>query len=253
MPLENSLDVRYEEDGSVRVLHGGTLVAEAASTAQLDVEVPDPVSPEEARVAQERYRGSTEGLFSRCFVCGPAREDALGVFAGNVEGREVVASPWTPPEWTADETGRVRLEFIWAVMDCPTYFAIYRETRPLSFLGRMIARIDAPVAVGAEHVVIAWPISADGRKHQAGAAVLSADGEVLARHRAGSRRGRRVLPGRARAPAARRLDVARRQGRRPRRRARDARAHRRGAGRLHRQRGGRSTSGRPGPSRARGR
>jgi hypothetical protein len=75
-------------------------------------------------------------------------------------------------------------EFIWAVMDCPTYFAIYPERRPLSFLGRMIARIDAPVAVGAEHVVIAWPISADGRKHQAGAAVLSADGEVLAAARA---------------------------------------------------------------------
>ena len=32
--------------------------------------------------------------------------------------------------------------------------------------------------------MIAWPISADGRKHQAGAAVLSADGEVLAAARA---------------------------------------------------------------------
>jgi uncharacterized Zn-binding protein involved in type VI secretion len=68
-------------------------------------------------------------------------------------------------------------------MDCPTYFAVYREGRPLSFLGRMTARIDAPIAAGEEQVVIAWPISADGRKHQAGAAVLSGEGEVLAEAR----------------------------------------------------------------------
>ena len=185
VPLETSLDVRHEEDGYVRVLHGGTLVAEAASTAQLDVDVPDPVSPEEARAAKERYGGSSDGLFSRCFVCGPAREDALGVFAGNVEGRELVASPWTPPEWTADEMGRVRREFIWAVMDCPTYFAVYRDgDLPMSFLGRMAARIDAPVQAGEEQVVMSWPISADGRKRHAGAAVLSADGTPLAVGRA---------------------------------------------------------------------
>ena len=102
------------------------------------------------------------------------------MFAGAVEGRDLVASPWTPPDWTADDAGRALPEFVWAVMDCPTYFAIYREGRPLSFLGRMTARIDAPVIAGDEHVVIAWPISADGRKHQAGSAVLSADGDVLA-------------------------------------------------------------------------
>jgi hypothetical protein len=183
VPLDTSLEVK-REDGSARVLDGETLIAEAASAPDLELEVPAPVDPEQAGLAKSRYRGSNEDLFGHCFVCGQAREDALGVFAGSVDGRELVASPWTPPPWTAGGSGQVLPEFIWAVMDCPTYFAIYRETRPLSFLGRMIARIDAPVAVGAEHVVIAWPISADGRKHQAGAAVLSADGEVLAAARA---------------------------------------------------------------------
>jgi hypothetical protein len=185
VPLDTALDVTREDEGSVRVLNGEMLVAEAKPTPALEVDVPEPVSLEEARAAKERYRGATDGMFSRCFVCGPAREDAFGVFAGAVEGRELVASPWTPPEWTADDEGRVLPEYVWAVMDCPTYFAVYRgDELPMSFLGRMTARIDAPVAAGEEHAVISWPIEADGRKRHAGAAVLSADGDVLAVARA---------------------------------------------------------------------
>jgi hypothetical protein len=79
----------------------------------------------------------------------------------------------------------VRPEFIWAVLDCPTFFAAYMDRDlPISFLARLTARIDAPVKAGEEHVVIAWPIEADGRKSFAGSTVLSAQGEVLARARA---------------------------------------------------------------------
>src|SRR4029450_365875 len=111
-------------DDALRVLDGATLVAEACAAPGLAVDVPEPVSPEEARRAAEHYRGLPDGPFSRCFVCGRAREDALGVFAGEVEGRQLVASPWTPPSWTADTAGRVLPEFVWAVLDCPTYFAL---------------------------------------------------------------------------------------------------------------------------------
>jgi hypothetical protein len=184
VPLDAALEVR-RGDGSVQVREGETLVAEGVATTELHVEVPDAVSQVEARAARQRYRGSTEGLFSHCFVCGPARQDSLGVFAGTVEGREIAASPWTPPQWTADEAGRVFPEFVWAVMDCPTYFAVYTDGElPMSFLGRMAARIDAPVVAGEEHVVMAWPISVDGRKRVAGAAVLSGGGEVRAVARA---------------------------------------------------------------------
>ena len=179
VPLETSLDVR-RENGSVRVLDGETLVAEATPAPELDLEIPDPVIPEEARAAKARYRGTTEDLFSHCFVCGRARQDALGVFAGAVEGRDLVASPWTPPDWTTDESGEVAPEFVWAVMDCPTFFAVYPDSRPLSFLGRMTARLDAPVTAGEEHVVMAWPLEAEGRKRHAGSAVLTADGTPLA-------------------------------------------------------------------------
>lgn len=181
VPLDTALEVIREDDRSVRVLDGETLVAEANPAPRLDLEVPAPVSTSEARLATARYLGSSDGLFSRCFVCGRGREDALGVFAGTVEARNVVASPWTPSGWTADEAGRVLPEYIWAVMDCPTYFAVYRDGElPMSFLGQMTARIDAPVVSGDEHVVMAWPISAEGRKQHAGAAVVSPDGDVLA-------------------------------------------------------------------------
>lgn len=185
VPLDAPLDVNREDDGSVRVLNGETLVAEAHPAAGLDLEVPAAVSAPGARMASERYLGSPDGLFGHCFVCGRGRGDALGVFAGTVEGRDVVASPWTPPDWTADADRRVLPEFIWAVLDCPTYFAIYTDGElPMSFLGRMGARIDAPVTAGEEHVVIAWPIGVEGRKRHAGAAVLSAKGVPLAVARA---------------------------------------------------------------------
>lgn len=185
MPLDSPLDVVREEEGSVHLLCGEALIAEAHSRTEVQVEVPAPVSPREARVAATRYRGPAEGIFSRCFVCGRAREDAFGVFAGTVEGRQLVASPWTPPSWTGDAAGRVRPEFVWAVLDCPTYFALYTgEASPQSVLGRFTACVDAQIAVGEEYVVIAWPIEVDGRKRHAGSAVLSADGATLAVARA---------------------------------------------------------------------
>jgi hypothetical protein len=181
VPLDKDLHVTRAGEGSVRVLDGDASVMEGRPASDLEIDVPDPVTLSEAREATTRYRGWSGGLFSNCFVCGPDRDDAFGVFAGEVDGRGLVASPWTPPSWTADDSGHVRPEFVWAVLDCPTYFATYMTGElPLSVLARLAARIDAPVTAGAEHVVIAWPLESDGRKRHAGSAVLSADGEPLA-------------------------------------------------------------------------
>jgi hypothetical protein len=185
VPLDLPLAVVRENAKSVKLLNGEVLLAEGRSVCEVAVEVPAPVTPGEARLAATRYRGPADGLFCRCFVCGRAREDAFAVFAGAVAGRELVASPWTPPAWTADASGQVRPEFVWAALDCPTYFASYTTGGlPVSLLARMAARIDAPVVAGEEHVVIAWPLETDGRKRHAGSAVLSADGRPLAVARA---------------------------------------------------------------------
>ena len=184
VPLGTPLDVEAEDE-KARLLGGGELVAEAESAPDFELEVPDPVSLDEAREAMRDYRGSPDGPFSRCFVCGLGREDSFGVFPGPVSGRPLVATTWRPDPSTAGPDGMVRPEFVWAVLDCPTYFGAYRDDETtVSFLGRITARIDAPVPAAAEHVVIGWPIEVDGRKRQAGSAVLSADGEVLARARA---------------------------------------------------------------------
>lgn len=185
-PVPLDTELRLEREGeAVRVLDGETLVAEARPGEPPEPGVPATVGVEQARHAAERYRAPRDGLFSRCFVCGPAREDCFEVFAGELEDGSMVASSWTPPRWTAAEDGAVRPEFVWAVLDCPTYFATHIGVEmTASFLVNQSVAIHAPVAAGVEHVVVSWPLEIEGRKRRAGAAVLSAAGEVLASGRA---------------------------------------------------------------------
>lgn len=181
VPLDRPLGVVTDGDGAVRLLDGETLVAEGRPAAAIDLQAPAAVSLDEARAAMERYRGLDTGPFCRCFVCGRAREDTLGVFAGQVDDRDLVASTWTPPRSMADEQGSVRPEVVWAVLDCPTYFAAHiGQDLSLSFLVRLAARIDNPVVAERDYVVIAWPIESEGRKRRAGSAVMTPDGQALA-------------------------------------------------------------------------
>ena len=181
VPLDQPLEVVAAEGEPLRAMNGETLVAEARALPGLELEVPAPVGLEQARRAAENYRAPEDGVFSQCFVCGRAREDCFEVFAGRVEDRELVATPWTPPEWTAGAGGAVRPEFVWATLDCPTYFAAHLEGElTMSMLVRQRTELLGPVMAGAEHVVVAWPIEADGRKRLAASAVLSPSGETLA-------------------------------------------------------------------------
>jgi hypothetical protein len=112
-------------------------------------------------------------------VCGLDREDSMVFLPARVEGRDVVASLWTPPAWTAAADGKVRREIVWVELDCPTYFAAYlqRGKLPLGFLVRMAAGSNAHITAGEESVVIAWQLGSDGRKSEAASAVLSTDGK----------------------------------------------------------------------------
>ncbi len=181
IPLDQALDVVHV-DGEARVMDGEQLIAEAQPAPPPAVEVPEPVDPRQAREATRNYRGASEGVFSRCFVCGRARHDSFGVFAGEVEGRSLVASPWTPPEWTGGEDGAVRPELVWAVLDCPTVFAafLHSESQPMAYLVRMNAELRQPVPVDREHVAVAWPAWQEGRKYRACSALFSTSGELLA-------------------------------------------------------------------------
>jgi hypothetical protein len=177
-PLDTPLAV--ERGPVVRVLDDEEVVAEVRPSEELALAVPR-VRPSEAHAAAESYRGSGFAVFDHCYVCGPRREDALGVFAARVPDREVVASPWTPPAWAADGSGAIAEEHVWAALDCPTYFAAHID-RPnsMSVLARMSTQIHAPVTAETEHVVVSWPLEVDGRKRHTASAVLTAEGDVLA-------------------------------------------------------------------------
>ena len=174
-PLEVPLVVERAEDGRVQVLDADQLVAEGEPVGPFSLELPAPVSVEEAAAASRGYAGFRAHAYETCFVCGPARDDGLGVYPGPVSGREVVASPWTPPG-----SGPVDPLLVWAALDCPSGWAVDEFSREGVLLGRLAAELVAPVAGGEPHVVLGWPVGAEGRKRFAGSAVFTDDGQLRA-------------------------------------------------------------------------
>jgi hypothetical protein len=179
--------VEHGDGGSVRVRHGGTLIAEATcSPVPLTNQVPGPVSLAEARAAAGSARYFQDPVFPDCFTCGTGRRpgDGLRIFAGPVPGRGVWAAPWTPDLSVSGTDGRVWPEVAWAALDCPSGIAVAEDAGlgqdTAIVLGRMTASRPALPAAGDQCVVIAWPGGRDGRKLTAGSALLGPGGEVLA-------------------------------------------------------------------------
>jgi len=190
-PLAAPMTVEQGDDGSLRVRHGGTLIAEATSAPGLPApEVPDLVSLAEARASAGRARYFQDPAFPECFVCGPSRRpgDGLRVFPGPVPGRLLWAAPWTPDASVAGANGRLRPEVAWAALDCPSGIAAAEHARlgqdTAVVLGRMTASLAVLPSPGDQCRVIAWPDGGDGRKLTAGSALLGPGGEVLAVARA---------------------------------------------------------------------
>jgi hypothetical protein len=117
-------------------------------------------------------------------VCGTerARGDGLRIFAGRYGDDERVAAPWVPDAELSDGAGKVRPEFMSAVLDCPGAFA--RPGVVPMLLGEFAAHIDRCVHVDEPCVVIGWQISLRGRKFEAGTALFDEDLELCARARA---------------------------------------------------------------------
>jgi len=162
-PLETPL--RVERDDAVRVFAGDDLVAEARP-AELDTELPAPVSYAEATSLADAQPPDPDHPFPGCFVCGPAG-DGLRLTPTPVgEGR--VAAPWR-----VEETSR---ELLWAALDCPGAFAVNPDfSRGLSVLGRLTAHLADVPDPGDECVVVGWPLGGEGRKLLAGTAVFLGD------------------------------------------------------------------------------
>ncbi len=178
-PLETPLRVEAVEAG-VDILDGETVVIQARPRAPLARPDIAPPSLDLAQAAASTFRSAEDHLLPTCFVCGPARKpgDGLRIFTDFVEGRrDLVAAPWTPTPDLAADDGKVAETFLWAALDCPGAFAV--DVQPI-LLGRLAANILDRPAPGDPLVVAGWPRGSDGRKHHAGTALFSADGDLLA-------------------------------------------------------------------------
>jgi hypothetical protein len=193
-PLDQPLEIVQGADGSVELRIPQTLLA-TGRQARVDVAEIPAASFAEAEDAASRSLYSderTHGL-PGCFVCGPGRapEDGLRIFVGPLAASpsrriEAGAAAWVPSADLAGSDGRIRGEFVWSVLDCPSGQAA-TSARHLGLngnepvlLGRMGAQIDQRPKPGDRCIVVAWPTGRDGRKLFAKSALLGTDGETLA-------------------------------------------------------------------------
>jgi hypothetical protein len=178
-PLERPLAVTREGE-RVLVHDGPDLVADSVP-ARLEIEVPPPPTPAEAESAARAYAGLERHFFPDCFVCGPARApgDGLRLFPGWVAGRDLVAAPVYADASLPATGGFLPREIAWSLLDCPGAWAMEREMEETGVvLGRMAARIVAPVPVGTTGVAMGWPLGRDGRKLYSGTALFGAAGTL---------------------------------------------------------------------------
>lgn len=180
-PLDTPLSV-IRAEGRVELRDGETVVAQGfGSTADWE-DSPAAPSVDEARAAEAGYTGFHAHVFPRCFVCGPERDagDGLRLFAGPVEGRDLAACTWTPGSGFALPDGTIDPVFLWAALDCPSFFGMHVPYDKVFLLAEMSAALRAPVRADTTLVVYGWGRQIDGRKHYAGSAIADADGKVLA-------------------------------------------------------------------------
>ena len=177
-PLATPLRVE-ETDVGLEAWLEDTLIL-SAHAESVDVEPPD-VDLNTARAAGAAPK---QHVAPHCVVCGDRHPHGLKIFPGSMEGSTVIATEWTPPAWTAGESGAVREELLWGVLDCPgSWSFLVGGDFPDGFfpaLGSIAVDLRAPVAVGEPVVVLGWPIEVDGRKYRAATAVVAGDGTTLA-------------------------------------------------------------------------
>ena len=156
-----------------------------ARPASVDIELPAPVSVEDAIAAEEGSAFLDESHpFPTCFACGPERAegDGLRLFAGVVAGRNLFAAAWTPAAEFASDGTTVDPLFVWTALDCPSSGPVMGAGTIV--LASLAVELRAPVQVGEPHVIGSWEIELDGRKCFSGVALWNAGGSVCAAGRA---------------------------------------------------------------------
>jgi hypothetical protein len=190
-PLGVELSLTRADDASATLRQlDGTLIAEARQTV-LSLDVPSAVSFEEAVHASRRFIGFQRHPYPSCFVCGHQRPSALGAglclypgaVAQSAGSTPRVAAPFQPESDLCDATGTLRDEFVWAALDCPSWFghASFATEVPKILLGRLSVEIARRPHAQERCVVQGWSLGREGRRFQCASALYGADGACVAR------------------------------------------------------------------------
>lgn len=167
----------------VLILDGDKLLNEGRP-AELEIEIPNPITLEDARKASLRH--VTEPR-TNCFGCGSARseDDGLHLRSGPVEGWDLVAIDWTPSAITvgSKDDQEVPEPIVWAAMECSAARAMelggLRQEDELFLLGRMTTEVRALPKVGQPYFMMGWPVERDGRKIKLAGTLHDQDGRLM--------------------------------------------------------------------------
>ena len=181
IPLDTPLH-RRREGSDVTISDADRVYATARPLEQpLELNVPPPPDETELDAAALAYPGPGGHPIPGCFVCGTDRSpgDGLCIFAGESPHRDAAVADWVPDEEYADGDGHVAERFIWAALDCPSFFGL-GEPRPLALLARLAARIDRRVLPGERLRIIGWEQEREGRKHRSATAIYDEKDQLVA-------------------------------------------------------------------------
>jgi hypothetical protein len=182
-PIPIDRDIEVIVRGDAAALTDGDAEIATARRADLELDIPEPVSFQRAAEARANFAGYAQHPYPGCFVCGTGRScgDGMCLFTGPL-GEGIVASSWVPPGEFADESGAVAPELVCAALDCPGAWGFidrYGINTPV-VLGRMTYRLHEPIRANERYVVMGWARGREGRKLYSGTAVYDAKGSVCA-------------------------------------------------------------------------
>jgi hypothetical protein len=149
-PLATDLPFTLSDGSAALHTADGRLLAEAACVPTVLPFEPVPVSFEEASEASERFIGFHDHPYPGCFVCGLERAaglpQGLALHPGALKAqgeKRVVAAPFRPAADLCDQQGLLAPEFVWAALDCPSWFghAAFQQRPPVILLGRLAVQV----------------------------------------------------------------------------------------------------------------
>ena len=181
IPLDTTMQIAAEGT-TAALFHQGVEIV-SARTAELDLNIPDPITFGQATSARADFDGYKDHPFPNCFVCGTNRScgEGMCLFTGEIADG-VVASSWVPNAELADYRGIASPELVCAALDCPGAWALihrYGIDGPV-VLGRITYRLEQPVHAGGRYVAMGWALGREGRKAFCGTAIYDAEGNICA-------------------------------------------------------------------------